>query len=278
MNNQLIIENMKQLGMTEYEIKVYLTLLSHHPSTGYNISKLSGVPRSRVYEVLDGLSKKQLVFETTANDKTTYVPLEPSLLMKMLKNNFNNIIDQVDVYTQRLYHSGDQTFDAKILKGRDEVIAILIMLIQEAQTRIALSIWEEELLELKEVIERARERGVAIRGIYFGREKIVDDLVTHRRVDRYLAEKDERYLIAIVDDSEMISGVISRGNETRATWTKDRDDIDISDDYIAHDVMVNVYASQLEGKVLETYEASLDAIRKDYFNYSDEVFKQFKDF
>jgi len=269
---------MKQLGMTEYEIKVYLTLLSHHPSNGYNISKVSGVPRSRVYEVLDGLSKKQLVFETTANEKTTYVPLEPSLLMKMLKNNFNSIIDQVDVYTQRLYHSGDQTFDAKILKGRDEIIAILIMLIQEAKSRIALSIWEEELLELKEVIERARERGVAIRGIYFGREKLIDDLVTHRRVDRYLAEKDERYLIAIVDDSEMISGVISRGDETRATWTKDRDDIDISDDYIAHDVMVNVYASQLEGKALETYEASLDAIRKDYFNYSDEVFKQFKDF
>lgn len=34
------------------------------------------------------------------------------------------------------------------------------------------------------------------------------------------------------------------GDENRATWTKDRDDIDISD-YIAHDHMINIYSSHV---------------------------------
>ncbi len=37
---------LEQLGLTQYEAKVYLALLSEHPATAYTISRRSGVPHS----------------------------------------------------------------------------------------------------------------------------------------------------------------------------------------------------------------------------------------
>ena len=42
---------MENLGLTGYEIKVYLSILEGGPAIASEISKLSGVPYSKIYEV-----------------------------------------------------------------------------------------------------------------------------------------------------------------------------------------------------------------------------------
>ncbi|NYA65375.1 helix-turn-helix domain-containing protein, partial [Lactobacillus salivarius] len=49
---------MRKYGFNESEIKVYLTLINHEQMTGYEVSKLSGVARSKVYNVLENLIQK----------------------------------------------------------------------------------------------------------------------------------------------------------------------------------------------------------------------------
>lgn len=45
MNSEsLIIENMKKLGLSEYEVKAYLKLLEKYPVNGYTLSKNLGIP------------------------------------------------------------------------------------------------------------------------------------------------------------------------------------------------------------------------------------------
>ena len=63
-----IINLMKKYNFTEYETKVYITLLEIGKSTGYEISKRSTVPRSKVYITLETLLKKGLI-QKTANDQ-----------------------------------------------------------------------------------------------------------------------------------------------------------------------------------------------------------------
>ena len=52
---------MRKYGFNESEIKVYLTLINHEQMTGYEVSKLSGVARSKVYNVLENLIQKNMV-------------------------------------------------------------------------------------------------------------------------------------------------------------------------------------------------------------------------
>ena len=76
-----LLKDLTQIGFTEYEAKVYLTLLRDYPATGYQVSKDSGVPRSMVYETLSRLHGRGFVLETTEGRATLYRPLPPKTLL-----------------------------------------------------------------------------------------------------------------------------------------------------------------------------------------------------
>ena len=54
-------EKLKEIGLTEYEAKVYLTLLTKGSLQGGELALSSGVPRTKVYEAVKGLIKKGLI-------------------------------------------------------------------------------------------------------------------------------------------------------------------------------------------------------------------------
>ena len=54
-----VIELLKNLQLTESEAKVYVALSQYGPQTGYEVSKTSGVPRSKVYNILESFGKKR---------------------------------------------------------------------------------------------------------------------------------------------------------------------------------------------------------------------------
>lgn len=271
-----IIENMKKLGLSEYETKAYLKLLEQYPVNGYTLSKTSGIPRSRIYEVLDSLKNKQMVFEKTAGKNTVYHPLDPKLLINRLKSDFNTILNEVDDYTKKLYSEEQNNNKLTVINGRDNILDLLKLLISDAGKRIAVSIWEEEINAISAALANAISRGVMLKGIYFGKSNRYSQLVTHRRIERYLAEKKERYMTVIIDGIHVVSGVVSRDNESQVTWTKDIGLVEMSEDYISHDLMVNLYSNHLKAEERAAYEDFLDNARKEYFGFTEEEFINFK--
>ncbi len=81
----LIINDMKKLGFSEYECKAYLKLLEDFPLNGYTLSQKSGIPRSRIYEVLKNLMEKQMVFEQIREKNKLYYPLDPDVFINKAK-------------------------------------------------------------------------------------------------------------------------------------------------------------------------------------------------
>ncbi len=55
-----MLDILKNLNFTEYESKAYLALLQESPLTGYAVAKKSGVPRSKIYEVLESLVIREM--------------------------------------------------------------------------------------------------------------------------------------------------------------------------------------------------------------------------
>ena len=53
----------------------------------------------------------------------------------------------------------------------------------------------------------------------------------------------------------VISGIISRNMDSQVTWSNDPGIIEISDDFIAHDVMLNKYNTFLKGRDREVYDS-----------------------
>jgi sugar-specific transcriptional regulator TrmB len=225
--------------------------------------------------VLDSLKKKQIVFEQIEKNTTLYHPLEPKLLISKLKNNFDDILNNVDEYTKRVYSKQENDNELIVIKGRNNIIDFINALISEAQKRIAVSIWEEETNDISKALNEAINRGVLLRGIYFGKNNPYEEIITHRRIERYLSEKSERYMLIIIDGIHVVSGIISRGEDSQVTWTRDAGFVEISEDYIAHDLMVNLYSNKLEVDERKEFECYLDNIRKEYFGFTEEEFKKF---
>ncbi len=272
----MIMNDMKKLGFSEYECKAYLKLLEDFPLNGYSLSKHSGVPRSRIYEVLKNLMDKQMVFEQTEEKNKLYYPVEPEIFIKKLKSQYEEVFSSISKFTDKIYKDKKQDEKLVVIKGRLNIINFMNLLIRGAEKRIALSIWEEEISDLLPELDKAIDRGVVLRGIYFGEKAPYDTLVPHRRLKRYMAEKKERYISIIIDGTHTLSGIVSKGDESKVTWTRDEGFIEISEDFIAHDLLVNLYSASLDEKAYKQFEEFADNVLHNFYHYTDEELATYK--
>jgi len=72
-----------ELGLSSYEEKVYRTLLVSGATTAAELSEASGVPRGRIYDVLNNLETRRLV-HGKSTEPTRYVAVEPDTAVSTL--------------------------------------------------------------------------------------------------------------------------------------------------------------------------------------------------
>ena len=105
MKKEQIIEMLMSLGLSEYEAKVYITLVLSGPCNVSSISKESGVPQSKIYEMLDRLENKQLI-ETISQVPKTVKAIPPEIALKNLieekENKMSELKKSVEVLTETL--------------------------------------------------------------------------------------------------------------------------------------------------------------------------------
>jgi len=83
MEKRLIIKRFKDMGLTSYEVKCYLSLLERHTLTVAEVSRLAAIPRPNAYEALEKLMSKGLCVAKPGATKQ-YSASDPSLLEEKL--------------------------------------------------------------------------------------------------------------------------------------------------------------------------------------------------
>ena len=84
---------MESLGLTTYEIKVYLSLLDIGSITASDISKKSGVPYSKIYEVLNTLEDKGWL-ESDSSRPQKFFPKSPLTALEAMRMRIENGIKE----------------------------------------------------------------------------------------------------------------------------------------------------------------------------------------
>jgi sugar-specific transcriptional regulator TrmB len=80
-----IIEELKNFGLFDSEIKVYLYLIEHGISTPREVAKATKIERSNTYNILSSLKSKGLVEEKIQHKKKTFLSKDPMILVKNLE-------------------------------------------------------------------------------------------------------------------------------------------------------------------------------------------------
>ncbi|EHI69349.1 TrmB family transcriptional regulator [Streptococcus ictaluri] len=139
----MLVKKMKQFGYTESETNIYLSLVENGSMTGYEVSKKSGVPRSKVYNNLENLVKKGVVLVNKSEPKM-YSALSPEEFVSMLKQMTLSDINYLD---DHLSNVKEKEADALLwqMENKEAVQLKMLYMIEHAKESLYIQIWDDSL-------------------------------------------------------------------------------------------------------------------------------------
>ncbi|MEA3543751.1 MAG: helix-turn-helix domain-containing protein [Thermodesulfobacteriota bacterium] len=225
---------MTEFGFSQYETSCYMALVAHHPSNGSQLSKLSGIARSRIYDVLNTLSRKGLVFEI---EQGKYVPLPPQELTKRLKSQFQTNLHSFEEELEAVTTVTEYEY-LLTLRGHDEVMQKAIEIIDHAETELYIRLFPPCGKRLAPHIDKAAARGVGIRYICMGLMPHNFEIqIEHPDVDELISKIGGESVDLIADKQEALIGMFELGKEDLSPfiWTKNKWFVIGNRDSLRHD-------------------------------------------
>lgn len=204
-----------------YETKVWLALLSKGIASAGQVADMSGVPRSRTYDVLESLEKKGFAI-VKLGKPVKYLGVKPKIILEKLKNNvlkdakekvfsLGKICD-TDEFSklEELYRGGlDPVKREEVsasLKGKSNISNHLREIITNASKEVIICTNAKEVsskLKLfKQTFDILNKNGVKVKFALSGDENLVKQIGDKFGVKAKHIELDAKFFI--VDRSEIL--------------------------------------------------------------------------
>ena len=253
---------LQELHFTEYEAKAYLALLEKAPLTGYAVSLNSGVPRSKIYEVLGGLVERGEVM-VSRESPALYTPLEPELLVRRRKRRMERSLEAAGKSLAG-YARGNQTRDnIWNIAGREAILDRVVETVDRAENRILAEIWAEDAEELRPAFARAAERGVEIIVVAYGEVDFEFAQVYQHDASGHITEEyGGRWVVLSVDAREVVAGTVSLGEKSRAAWTSHPGLAIPITEVIVHDLYIMEILAKHRHSIEESFGPNMEKLRR----------------
>ncbi|ACS33100.1 HTH-type sugar sensing transcriptional regulator TrmBL1 [Thermococcus gammatolerans] len=158
MREEEIIEKLQRLGLTKYESVAYITLLKLGPSKATDITKESGIPHTRVYDVLSSLHRKGFV-DVMQGTPRLYKPVNPEVILEKIKEEIIRDIDSLKGAFLELYREvhGEELPEIWTIQGFDNTVERAEYVIRSAKHEVLINTPLEFLELLKNEIKGRKD-------------------------------------------------------------------------------------------------------------------------
>lgn len=110
------MEELKEFGLTNNEIKIYLALLKFGNLSPAEIAEKTGFSRSYLYDALARLMEKNIVSSSLIKNKKQFIAIEPKKLGEILKQKMEKLQNLVPRLEQ-LQESSKESIKVELHKG-----------------------------------------------------------------------------------------------------------------------------------------------------------------
>jgi len=145
MTDELIVKAFESIGIPKMQTVVYLDLIKNKESTAAQVAKRTRMHRTNVYDTLEKLKERNLVFLSSKEGKQVYVALTTDLIINEEKDKLENLKSAMN-YINTIYVSG-QTPKVYTLEGLNAVKSVIFGLLEKKST-----IWIYGLAENENMI------------------------------------------------------------------------------------------------------------------------------
>ncbi len=177
-----VMDALKTIGLNLYERKLWVSLLAKGAASAGELSQMSGVPRSRTYDILESLTNKGFVI-TQVGKPVRFVAMKPDEAMdrvkKKIESDTEEIMKRIDDLKKspilkelgELFGKGVKTVVPEemtgTLKGKHHMHRQVSSMIAGANKRIQIVTNPDGLRELHdnhlEHLKKAKSRGVDVK-------------------------------------------------------------------------------------------------------------------
>lgn len=167
------IQRLQEHGLTEYEARAYLALLELEKSEASPIADLARVPRTKIYQALDGLEAKKLLVVIPDRPKRyqvapigTYIDSLEANLMQRARSLSGEKDALVEEFSPKGRVHMERSGGFVVLKGRANISSKLCELLGKAEKDFALAtsaMGAHRFAYHHDLVQHARARGTSVR-------------------------------------------------------------------------------------------------------------------
>jgi Cd2+/Zn2+-exporting ATPase len=213
------VDKLVKIGFSEYEAKAYIALLKESPGTGYQVAKLSGVPRSMIYETLGKLTARGAAMTLHKEGGTKYAPVPAEELLDHLQREHEETIHALKDDLTAIDSTSDLEYVWNI-EGHDNIMVKAKEMIDQASDRIYIALLPATFPALHPALEEAVGRDVRVVVYTTGDLNLPDGRVIVSPMPEEARERLEGlWLVMVIDGEEALIGELLTENQARASWT-----------------------------------------------------------
>ncbi|MGY5854843.1 MAG: helix-turn-helix domain-containing protein [Candidatus Thorarchaeota archaeon] len=171
MQSDDVITDLMRLGLHKNEAKAYKALVSLGSASARTVAEQSGVPRSKVYDVLYALENKAMVRRTAGTDPVEFTPIDPEVAIGYLEEKMEKSADSARTLLSELADSREEDNLELVwtVVGEEQIRVGARSLIENADSAVFIATRNFNFLRsLKPSMAKAKQKGVEIQLVSLG--------------------------------------------------------------------------------------------------------------
>ncbi len=245
------IQSLVRIGFSEYEAKAYIALLRKNPVTGYELSKLSGVPRSMIYEVVGKLTARGAAMTLRTGSAVKYAPVDAREFLDQLQREHQELISTLKDDLSTFASAPDLEYVWN-LEGHENIMGKAMEMIGQAENCIYLALMPATFPTLLPALEAAIRQEVRV--VVYTTSDL--DLAGGQVVVAPLSEEALTQvggfgLILVVDGQEVLIAEWLSETHARASWTSSPLLVVIAEHHLRTDLYLPQVLALLGDRALE---------------------------
>jgi sugar-specific transcriptional regulator TrmB len=248
------IDKLVKIGFSEYEAKAYVALLRESPATGYQLSKLSGVPRSMIYEVVGKLTARGAAMTLRTGGSTKYAPVPAVEFLDQLHREYEELTSSLKDDLAALTSAPNLEYVWNI-EGHENIMAKAMEMIDQAKARVYLALLPATFPDLRSALMEAIRRGVRVVVYTTGDLELPGGQVVVAHVsEETLGQAGGLGLILVMDGEEVLVGEWLTATQARASWTSSSLLVFIAEHHLRTDLYLPQILALLGERALEVIQ------------------------
>lgn len=227
---QELVKKIKDyFSLNIYETKVWLALLGKGIASAGEIAELSGVPRSRTYDVLESLEKQGFAIAKLGKP-VKYIAVKPTIVVEKLKlDTLNDAHERVEVlsklketkeYTelQELHNSSSKPIKqnemSTAIRGRQNVYSHIREMLENSENEIIICTNASDMDERSRVFnglfKRLKDAGIKLKIFLKGTDEEIKKISDRFKIKTEKTDLNARFFIS---DRKQVMFLITNSDE-----------------------------------------------------------------